>query len=167
MRIIIEGCDGTGKTTLAKKLAKKYDLDYMHFRNTDPTDKTFYVQSLRKESFVYDRNFISEIVYPKVFNRKPKINRRGINDIYFYCSKIDVYIIIMTNTPETIFNRLKARDTKRSSDKLEPDCVYKNITFIDDAFIREYAIAKKYNCKVILYDNNVDSINKIYKFLGR
>ena len=30
MNIIIEGCDGVGKTTLAKKLADKYCCDILH-----------------------------------------------------------------------------------------------------------------------------------------
>ena len=38
MNIIIEGCDGVGKTTLAKKLADKYCCDILHMtKNSDKT----------------------------------------------------------------------------------------------------------------------------------
>ena len=40
MKIILEGCDGTGKTTLAKLLAEKYGLDICHCTAEDPKDFT-------------------------------------------------------------------------------------------------------------------------------
>ena len=44
MRIILEGCDGTGKTTLANILAFKYGLDICHCTASDPSDFQFYKQ---------------------------------------------------------------------------------------------------------------------------
>lgn len=48
MKIILEGADGTGKTTLAKILAERYGLDICHCTQDDPNDFIFYQQSIRK-----------------------------------------------------------------------------------------------------------------------
>lgn len=48
MRIVLEGVDGAGKTTLAKILAQKYGLDICHCTQYDAADYAFYRQTLRK-----------------------------------------------------------------------------------------------------------------------
>ena len=48
MKVILEGCDGTGKTTLAKLLAERYGLDICHCTQYDPADYDFYSHTMRK-----------------------------------------------------------------------------------------------------------------------
>ena len=63
-KVIIDGCDLTGKTTLINKLIAYYndpDLSYLHFSYRDRTDYDFYNTMLDKENFISDRHFIDEI----------------------------------------------------------------------------------------------------------
>lgn len=77
MIIILEGCDGIGKTTLAKSLCKKYGLRYDHpptptedFENFSKEITMYYDYSLGVlDDCVFDRSFYSEYAYNFV-NRK-------------------------------------------------------------------------------------------------
>ena len=68
---IIEGADMTGQSTLAQALVEKFNLTYEHI-NTKELE--YYKETLLRDNYVYDRHIISEMLYPRVFNREPKIN---------------------------------------------------------------------------------------------
>lgn len=109
MKIILEGCDGTGKTTLAKKLAEKYGLDIIHMTNRDSNSFGFYYFSIGKEDVVWDRNMIGEIIYPSVFGREGKID---VIDLKFLIDKAKsegVIFLILTADHEEIYKRLYER----------------------------------------------------------
>lgn len=81
--ILIEGADHSGKTTLAKHLADVFKIKYFHFSKEtgvyrgsfDYFNGYFYdIEQNPYSSFVFDRQFVSEIVYAKVLNRKTFIN---------------------------------------------------------------------------------------------
>lgn len=65
MLLVIEGGDKTGKTTLAKALAKTYHLDYHHFGPPGPDPMKEYVDFFKglKSQGVCDRFFIGNLVY--------------------------------------------------------------------------------------------------------
>lgn len=65
MLIVIEGGDKTGKSTLARALAKTYHLDYHHFGPPGPDPMKEYVDFFRglKGPGVCDRFFIGNLVY--------------------------------------------------------------------------------------------------------
>jgi len=68
MRIILEGPDGTGKTTLARQLAEKLGLKYQHEKI--PLDGLKYYVNLvsnMEDNIVYDRCYLGEAIYPSVF----------------------------------------------------------------------------------------------------
>lgn len=97
MRIIIEGADGVGKTTIAEKIADKFNLSLVHFTNKDPRDLNFYYQSLRKNNVVYDRNFLSEMIYPKIFNRPEKLKKYEFEYLLEKAKELEIRIIILNN----------------------------------------------------------------------
>lgn len=113
MKIIIEGCDGTGKTSVAKALAAKYGCDVVHMTGDDPKDYDFYLNSIRKTNVVYDRNVVGEMVYPYVFNREPVLNQAGFEMIIAYAKNTDVWIFVLTAKPETCQLRLQRRGNER------------------------------------------------------
>lgn len=65
MLLVIEGGDKTGKTTLAKALAKTYNLEYHHFGPPGPDPMKEYIDFFRglKGPGVCDRYFIGNLVY--------------------------------------------------------------------------------------------------------
>lgn len=109
MRVIIEGCDGTGKTTLANLLAKEYGLEVVHCTQHDPADPDFYYNALRKENTIWDRHVIGEMVYPYIFNRVPQTEAYDVRDIINRAKLNDVKIFVLTADEEVIKARLAAR----------------------------------------------------------
>ena len=75
MRFIVEGCDGTGKSTFAKKLAKNMGYTYVYFPRPDPITSAkssvwvdeaynyYHDYIIRLDNVVLDRSFLSTIVY--------------------------------------------------------------------------------------------------------
>lgn len=108
-KIIIEGCDGTGKTTLCKKLAEHYGLDIVHVTSKDPNDFDFYRQLLRKTNVVFDRHFVGELIYPVIYNRVGKLSFTGASYLRNICIEEGVVVIVLTADIEEIRKRLQVR----------------------------------------------------------
>lgn len=109
MKIILEGCDGTGKTTLAKILADKYGLDICHCTQDDPGDYDFYRQTVRKENVIWDRHTLGELIYPVVFGRKQKISTEDARLIIHHAREDDVRIFVLTASAQSLTSRIDAR----------------------------------------------------------
>lgn len=75
MNIIIEGTDGTGKSTLAKYLQDNFNLKYQHSSNETDNNFDYHFELLdSKENIVLDRFQLGEIIYPMFTpDREPKI----------------------------------------------------------------------------------------------
>ena len=131
MKIILEGCDGTGNTTLAKLLADKYGLDICHCTASDPADYEFYKQTARKDNVVWDRHTIGELIYPFVFDRKPKIGPEDARLVLTYAREAGAKVIILTSDIDEIKRRLTIRKT-------EDQRIMEKLEFIDKEF-RHYA----------------------------
>lgn len=140
MKIILEGCDGTGKTTLAKILADKYGLDICHCTQHDASDYDFYRQTLRKENVVWDRHTIGELIYPKVFGRKQNIGTEDARLILHYAKQEGVKVLVLTADMPTLLERLNGRQTP------EHPSIMENLDYIDNEF-RFYA--EQYGLQII------------------
>lgn len=127
MKIILEGCDGTGKTTLAKILAERYGLDICHCTQKDPADYEFYRQTLRKENVIWDRHTLGELIYPNVFARKPKIGVEDARLLMMYAREADVRTFVLTADLPTIRKRVEARGD-------EAPAIVENLKEIDTWF---------------------------------
>ena len=113
MNIIIEGPDATGKTTLTNKLIKKYNMKSTHLSSDTKNDFDFHDKLLDKNNYVYDRFFMGELVYPKLYNRKPKLT---FNETLKLMNKIvennDIFIVFYASDIKTLKNRIKERGGK-------------------------------------------------------
>lgn len=164
MRIIIEGCDGTGKTSVAKILAEKYGCDLVHMTGDDPKDRDFYFQSIRKENVVYDRNVIGEMVYPYVFNRNPQLQHSDCIDILKGAHTLHVYVFVLTAKPETCKQRLMRRgnECKEVLDKLD----YINAKFKTLAYECDHIGVIEIDTTMLTIDQTAAKIIKIIESRG-
>lgn len=127
MKIILEGADGTGKTTLAKILADRYGLDICHCTQDDPGDFPFYQQTLRKENVVWDRHTLGELIYPDIFGRQQKISPEDARLLLHTARNEGVKVFVLTAGSEIMLERINVRGT-------EDQRIHDNLKAIDDKF---------------------------------
>lgn len=127
MRIILEGCDGTGKSTLARLLADKYKLDLCHCTQSDPGDFEFYKQTARKDNVVWDRHTIGELIYPDVFGRKQKLSPEDARIVIYRARQAGAKIFVLTADMKDIKRRLVDRGT-------EDWAILSKLEWIDERF---------------------------------
>lgn len=138
-RILIEGADLTGKSTLARYFAKMYDLSYIHVVRRDPHTVSFYTETLNKHDVVFDRHFIGEMVYPGLFGRKPNLDKESFELLLFKARELGYLILICYEDDEVLLERLKNRPS-------EPEDVKKTILQANKKFKE---IADEYNIPAI------------------
>jgi len=121
MIIIIEGVDKTGKTTLAKELAKKLGLQYFksnlqkgHFNNNDfknalKYEGLFMIDFLEQVNInlIIDRSYPSEFAYARAYERETddkilfelddRCAKLGVLMIYCYKTDNDQYLNELTD----------------------------------------------------------------------
>lgn len=153
MRIILEGADGVGKTTLAKILADKYNLDICHCTQYDPADYNFYRESVRKNDVIWDRHTLGELIYPTIFERKQQIATEDARLVIHHALELDTKVFVLTTDLETIRYRLIHRGTE------DPRILY-NIESINQQFIN---IAKAFCIPII--DTSTMTLGDIYNLV--
>ena len=146
--IIVEGCDGTGKTTLCKRLAERYGFDVVHVTSKDPNDFDFYRQTMRKSNVVYDRHFLGELIYPEVYGRKGNLSLYDADWFRYYAFETKTCIIVLT----TGIDEIKRRLTERG----ELSFVFDKVESINKQFL---FLANKLMIKT--FDTSVDSFESI------
>ena len=151
MRIILEGCDGTGKTTLARALAVKYGLDVVHVTNRDSNTFDFYKQSFGKDDVVWDRNVIGEIIYPKIFRREGKIDEIDLEYLIKRAKADGIIFLVLTTDYATLRDRIDARGDEFAA-------VRNHLGEINDKFC---SIAAQYDLPLI--DTSKTSLDEICK----
>lgn len=140
MTIILEGCDCTGKTTLANMLIEKYKLKYYHVTSKDKNDYKFYSTSMKIENIIYDRHLLGEMIYPTVYKREGNLNDTILEKLLEEAKEQKVVILVLTEDDKIIFERIK------NERPFEDEQTKNNITFINSSFVK---LAKKYNLPLI------------------
>lgn len=114
MRIIVDWCDWTWKTTLVNELLKQLP-DYRVVKFSQPkTDNPFeewiwYYQPWHKnyiwDNVILDRCRMSEVIYWKVLKRKNQLTKAQINE-FLYLTQWFVYIVshCYLETIQQVFN---------------------------------------------------------------
>lgn len=155
--IIVEGCDGTGKTTLCKRLAERYGFDVVHVTSKDPNDFDFYRQTMRKSNVVYDRHFLGELIYPKVYDRKGNLSLHDAKWFRHYAFETKTCIIVLTTDIDEIKRRLTERgELPFVFDKVES--INKQFLFLADKLM-----IKTFDTSVDSFENICDYIENFYK----
>ena len=109
MRLILEGCDGTGKTTLSRQIAEENGLNLIKLNNHAKNDVENHLKMLKVDNYVMDRSFISEWVYESLGNDGDKLAFSTVELLIDYCKHLDIQIIVLRQPTDVLLERLKER----------------------------------------------------------
>jgi thymidylate kinase len=110
--IAIEGCDGVGKTTLAKRLAREHGFRIVH---SGPTPAGHDLRSryrrilMEPGSVVLDRCFVSELVYGPLFREGSRLTSADVADLCQVLAERDGALLYVTASTGTVLERLGER----------------------------------------------------------
>ena len=124
MNIVIEGCDGSGKTAIANLLAKQLGLNYWH--ESAPRTYQEYCQMLEFGGTVFDRFCFGQFVYNQPDERKMTENELQmlIHEIF---PKTNTLLIYVNCPTDVIIDRLIARGEGSTEVKYDMEKWVKNI----------------------------------------
>ena len=106
--IIIEGLDGTGKTTLANDLLNKnYILINNNLTSESPYDKYVNIIKTSDINSVSDRSFVSEMVYGKVLSGTTKLSEEEFINLVKLYSEYETKIIYLYASKKILLERRK------------------------------------------------------------
>ena len=137
-RLMIEGVDRVGKSTFIKRLKKVLPLDSLHFTKNDPRNYLFYSQTMLKNNIIFDRHFISEYVYSKVFNRPTTLTSVQFNKLMQQAQDLNVKIIILHEENRILEKRMSSEEDLK---------VVENFKSINSLYI---ALGLKFKNQVLL-----------------
>ena len=113
MNIILEGPDASGKTLYAQKIAE-YGYNYQkcspgsHAKESF-LDKSYFEECLEKDNMVFDRFFISELVFSSLYDRDSAITFSDVNKMISKNLDNIKLIILYASDLETLTARLIER----------------------------------------------------------
>ena len=124
MNIVIEGCDGSGKTAIAKYLCEHLGMYYWH--ESSPRALEEYKQMLSSGGVIFDRFCFGQFVYNPEEQRKlsPEELKHLVQDIFPQTHTLLVYVNCPT---EVIIKRLLERGEGKPEHRFEMEKWVKNI----------------------------------------
>lgn len=120
-RIIIEGADQQGKSTLCQMLAMRLGWKVIHF-NMPNSKFDFFNGYFVGENTICDRSFLSEIVYSKIRGAIPRVQSFHICN---RLSKENTLIILMDREDSFVFDNYRKEEYSEEAIKKAID-LYKS-----------------------------------------
>ncbi|MCW2945390.1 MAG: hypothetical protein JWR24_2107 [Actinoallomurus sp.] len=111
--VVLEGCDGAGKTTLAVALATGHDYTMVHAARTpEGVDLAERYRTILTwpGRLVLDRSFLSELVYGPLRHGRSRLTPTDVADLAAIVTARGGVFAHLTAAPEQITARLTARD---------------------------------------------------------
>ena len=111
--VVLEGCDGSGKTTIARALAELHGYAVVHSdRPPDAIDLAQRYRSVlaRPGKLALDRSFISELVYGPFKYGQSRLSAPDAAELAFRVADSGGVLVHLTGSPDVIAARLRARD---------------------------------------------------------
>jgi thymidylate kinase len=111
--VVLEGCDGTGKTTFASVLAERHGYAIVHSgRTPDGADLARRYRAILASSgkVVLDRSFISELVYGPLDHGRSRLALPAAIDLARRVARRGGVLVHLTGHPDIITARLRRRD---------------------------------------------------------
>lgn len=166
-RIIVEGCDNCGKTTLIEKLSKEFGMEVVNSCRSIPLDDQFrWIQSqIMSKPVIHDRfTLISENVYGPILRSNSKFEPMVGPGYMGYCSAVvaalDAIVIWCNPKVTTIEETFHERKQIAGAEH--------NITKICLAYKHQMRLWEGWGSIVLQYDWKQDKdANKLIKKLKR
>lgn len=139
MITIIEGSDGTGKTTYAQKLTKQHNAKYLHAEQ--PKTKLWsdeYIKPIDSNNIVLDRWHLGEIVWPEIYGRQSLFDETTFDYCNWELAKLGASLILLTRSEDAIANELLIR-----GEESQIDFVLHSRSLFVEAFQRVRYLDKK------------------------
>lgn len=153
IRIIIDGNDGIGKTTLAKRIGQDLGIDsYIHLSYNDPRSFGFYNEIIKKDNVVFDRSFMDEVIYSSVLERDCTLSRAQVEYLHAQLKELGV-IVIIAHTKNKIYSEDEFVGIVSSERRIDT-------YFSDLAFKYGYIYYDTHN------DNYDDLLNRVKEYLS-
>lgn len=111
MLIVLEGCDGVGKTTIAKSLALLLDAEIVHCSSKTKNDFRFFfglIEASKNRNIIADRFCYGQFVYQKSEDR-PLRDYHTLNTLETELLKNGAKVVYVQAPPEEIKGRLSSR----------------------------------------------------------
>ena len=109
MRLILEGPDCAGKSTMAKDLAERLGLDIIKSTYYGPKTSDAYRSRLACQDVVIDRCWISEVIYSKYFYHRSEVDDFNDRMLCNTCVKYNIPIVVMLPPIDVIIQRMMDR----------------------------------------------------------
>lgn len=158
-KIVIEGPNNVGKSTLIEALKEHLNWEVEHVTATCPNDYTFYDDLLScNEPLIFDRLHLGEMVYPEIYGRQRKLSDEEFDDL---CEKHCEHTLIVVMDADFDFiitaNSLKNEKFNYNETWQEKKEFYEIYQFCKDGFP---------NCIRLKNHFGKENINKLlYKIL--
>lgn len=113
MLYVFEGCDGTGKTTLAKKLAPILDAEIIHCTAETPNDYNFFSEIISasiSRNIIADRFCYGQFVYQN--EKERNLTQTQLFQLEAEMLNAGVKLIYVTAETSEIMDRLISRGEK-------------------------------------------------------
>jgi hypothetical protein len=123
-RIIVEGMDGAGKTTLVDKLAKQFDLVTITRPKGRPLGEWWAEELERPEDApvpIHDRFFYSELVYGPVLRKSIEADPYVVDNVTWFLRHVALLIYVRPHTDvlaETITHNKQMKGVRANADRL-------------------------------------------------
>jgi thymidylate kinase len=124
--IVFEGCDGTGKTTLAEATAQNINASLIHSTLTPPgTDLVTTYHCLLEPAgrLVFDRCFLSELVYGPLYRGHTRLTYQHMATLVRHVVARNGIFVHVTAPANVIRQRLVARGERHLPDLDEIELV--------------------------------------------
>lgn len=160
--IILEGIDGSGKTTLANKLKEHgyFDLHFAH----DPENKDLFTKYSKildvpnSQNLILDRSFISEFVYGTVLRGVSRLNESQIRMLAQKYARKDGKVIYLVASYNTLLKR-------RSKENKDLKTLQKHYKELNNSY--EYIMKSLQNSiKIYKFNTDLKSTDQIIKDLN-
>lgn len=117
MNFLIEGPDGSGKTTLAKNISQLYGHEIIHNSYPKTIDegknmKQYYIDLMKRDNIVIDRGWWSEFVYGTVVRNNTWLSTIDVNELTEIFLNNGHMVIYCTGNVDELWDRCILRGEK-------------------------------------------------------